>query len=50
MASPLESLVNNLPKDQFNSMNQFYDGQKLDLLLRKGVYPYDYMNSSREAG
>ena len=26
-------------------MKQFYDGKKLDLLLRKGVYPYDYMNS-----
>ena len=23
----------------------FYEGEKLDLLLRKGVYPYDYVNS-----
>ena len=45
MPSGLESLVNNLPKDQYKNMKQFYDGQKLDLLLRKGVYPYDYMNS-----
>ncbi|KAK3745699.1 hypothetical protein QZH41_007910 [Actinostola sp. cb2023] len=26
-------------------MSKFFTGEKLDLLLRKGVYPYDYVNS-----
>jgi len=26
-------------------MSLFYEGRQLDLLLRKGVYPYDYVNS-----
>ena len=25
-------------------MEQFYEGKELDLLLRKGVCPYDYVN------
>ena len=43
MASSLDSLVNNL--DNFNILKQFYEGNQLDLLLRKGVYPYDHMDS-----
>ncbi|KAK3731186.1 hypothetical protein QZH41_019243 [Actinostola sp. cb2023] len=45
MAASLDSLVSNLEKAQFNNMKQFYEGKQLELLLRKGVYPYDYMNS-----
>jgi len=44
MASSLDSLVSNLKKDQFRNMSLFYVGEELDLLLRKGVYPYDYVN------
>ena len=37
MASSLDKLVSNTKK--------FFKGQQLNLLLRKGVYPYDYMDS-----
>ena len=36
MAASLDKLVNDLPKDM---------GDKLSLLTKKGVYPYEYMNS-----
>ena len=39
------SLVNNLPKDAFNSVKKEYKGKNLELLTRKGVYPYDYMDT-----
>ena len=45
MAASLDSLVNNLPKDAFNNVKRCYKGDKLSLLTRKGVYPYEYMNS-----
>ena len=40
MATSLDSLVNNLPKDDFNNLKRYYTGDKLSLLTRKGVYPY----------
>ena len=45
MAVSLDSLVNNLPKDDFNNVKRYYKGDKLSLLTRKGVYPYECMNS-----
>ena len=45
MAASLDSLVNNLPKYAFNNVKRYYKGDKLSLLTRKGVYPYEYMNS-----
>ena len=45
MATSLDSLVNNLPKDVFNNVKSYYAEDKLSLLTRKGVYPYEYMNS-----
>ena len=45
MATSLDSLVNNLPKDAFNNIKRYYNEDKLSLLTRKGVYPYEYMNS-----
>ena len=44
MASSLDKLVGNLQKDQFTSLGKMYNGDKLDLLMRKGVYPYDYVD------
>lgn len=44
MPSSLESLVSNLMKDQFKCMSAFFPPSKVELLLRKGVYPYDYMD------
>ena len=45
MAASLDKLVNNLPKDDFNNLKRYYTGDKLSLLTRKGVYPYEYMDS-----
>ena len=45
MATSLDKLVNNLPKDAFNNIKRYYVDDKLSLLIRKGVYPYEYMNS-----
>ena len=45
MATSLDKLVNNLPKDPFNNVKRYYADDKLSLLTRKGVYPYEYMNS-----
>ena len=45
VASSLDALVKNLHKDLCNNMNRFFSGNKRDLLLRKGIYPYDYVNS-----
>ena len=45
MAASLDSLVDNLPKDDSNNVKRYYTDDKLSLLTRKGVYPYEYMNS-----
>ena len=45
MDASLDNLVNNLPKDAFNNVKRYYVEDKLDLLTRKGIYPYEYMNS-----
>ena len=45
MATSLGKLVNNLPKDDFINLSSYYSGDKFNLLTRKGVYPYEYMDS-----
>ena len=45
MAASLDKLVNNLPKDDFGDLEKHYTGEKFNLLTRKGVYPYEYMDS-----
>ena len=45
MAASLDNLVNNLPEDTFNNVKRYYSGEKLNLVTRKGVYPYEYMDS-----
>ena len=47
MNCSLEKLVSNLLKsgrDNFKQVLTEYSGTQADLLLRKGVYPYDYMD------
>jgi len=44
MASSLDSLSKNLDKDQHTHLQKHFQGRQLELLLRKGVYPYDYVN------
>ena len=45
MATSLDSLFNNLPEDDFINLSLYYSGDEFNLLTRKGVYPYEYMNS-----
>ena len=45
MSASLENLVNNLSKDTFSNVKRYYAEDKLNLLTRKGIYPYQYMNS-----
>ena len=45
MASSLDKLSSNLDKEQFTNLNSMYKGEQLELLKRKGVYPYNYVDS-----
>ena len=45
MSDKLEDLVKNLPKDDFKNLEREYKDEKFNLLVRKGVYPYEYMDS-----
>ena len=45
MATSLDSLVKNLPKESFKNLKEFYEGKQLDLIKRKGVFPYDWFDS-----
>lgn len=41
MKSSLAKLVKNLERSQFKHTSQYFDA--LDLMLQKGIYPYEYM-------
>ncbi|XP_068745285.1 uncharacterized protein [Montipora capricornis] len=45
MSSSLDRLVSNLPKESLKYTSQIFENEKLDLMSRKGVYPYDFMDS-----
>ena len=45
MSSSLSNLVNNLPAEAFKHTGQVFQGEQFSLMTKKGVYPYDYMNS-----
>ena len=45
MSSSLDNLVKNLPGDAFKYTSEEFQGEKLKLMTKKGVYPYDYMDS-----
>ena len=45
MSSSLEKLVSNMPKESFKYTSEVFEGKEFDLMVRKGVYPYDYMDS-----
>ena len=48
MSSSLDKLVSNLPKELFKYTSEEFTGEKLSLMSQKGVYPYDYMDSSEK--
>ena len=45
MPSPLANLAKNLPAEKYIYTSEAFEGEKLDLMKAKGVYPYDYMDS-----
>ena len=48
VASSLNKLSSNLKIDQFVNLKKYYSGNQLSLLLRKGVYPYDYVDCMKK--
>ena len=44
IASCLDKRVSNLEKEKFENVAHKYRGEQLELLMRKGVYPYDYVD------
>ena len=45
MSSSLEKLVSNLPRKLFKYTSQVFEGDEFDLMVKKEVYPYDYIDS-----
>ena len=45
MNSSLDKLVCNLPAESFKYTSEMFKGEKLNLMKRKGVYPYDFMST-----
>ena len=46
MPTSLDALIKNLDTEQCKNVKKFYSNpRKFDLLKRKGVYPYDYVDS-----
>ena len=48
MSFSLDKLVSNLPKDDLKYTSQAFKGKRLNLMSQKGVYPYDFMDSSEK--
>ena len=45
MSSSLDKLVSNLPKEALKYTSEELTGKELSLMSKKGVYPYDHMDS-----
>ena len=45
MSSSLDKLVSNLPAESLKYTNKKFQKEKFNLMTRKGIYPYDYMDS-----
>ena len=45
MTSSLDKLVSNLPAEAFKYTSKEFKKEKLELMMKKGIYPYDYMDS-----
>ena len=48
MVSNLDKLSSNLKIDQLGKLKKYYSGNQLSLWLRKGVYPYDYVDCMKK--
>ena len=43
--SSLDKLVKNLGNEDFKCLSEEFSGEKLELVKKKGIYPYEYFNS-----
>ena len=48
MGTSLEKLVNNMEKPMFKHTSKYSCGEHLDLMLQKGIYPYEYMSDTKK--
>ena len=48
MQQSIEALVNNLPKDGFKNISKYYTPEQVELIIQKGFYPYEYMDSEEK--
>ena len=48
MNSSLDKLVKNLSYGDFKYLSEVFSGQKLELVKKKSVYPYEYFNSFKK--
>ena len=48
MISSLDKLASNLKIDQFVNLQKCCSGNRLSLLLKKGVYPYHYVDCMKK--
>ncbi|XP_064625932.1 uncharacterized protein LOC135486764 [Lineus longissimus] len=45
MQSSLANLAKNLPNSEKKNLAQFFQGDQFDLVTRKGIYPYEWVDS-----
>ena len=45
MKSSLDKLVKNLCDEDFKYLSEVFSGGELELVKKKGVFPYEYFNS-----
>ena len=43
--SSLDKLIGNLSCEDFKYLSEIFEGEKLELVKKKGVYPYEYFDS-----
>ena len=46
--SSVDKLIRNLSDEDFKCLSSVYSGEKLELVKKKGVYPYEYFDSFKK--
>ena len=46
--SSLDKLVKNLSDEDFKYLGEVFSGEQLELVKKKGIYPYEYMDSFKK--
>ena len=48
MKSSLDKLVKNLGSEDLKYLSEVFSGEELELVKKKGIYPYEYFNSFKK--